>query len=133
MWTLKSPSLAIKLNFIYALDLALIVNYSLHMIETIQTDIFSKWLSNLRDKQAKAKILIRLKRLSLGNAGDVKPVGQGVSEWRINFAKGYRVYYMQRGSVLIVLLCGGDKNTQQSDIAKAKQLADEWKNQESEE
>lgn len=103
------------------------------MIETIQTDIFSKWLSNLRDKQAKAKILIRLKRLSLGNAGDVKPVGQGVSELRINFAKGYRVYYMQRGSVLIVLLCGGDKNTQQSDIAKAKQLADEWKNQESEE
>ena len=78
------------------------------------------WLNNLKDKRAKAKILIRLDRLLLGNFGDTKSVGQGVSELRINEGKGYRLYYGREGNKLVILLCGGDKMTQQSDIKLAK-------------
>src|ERR1700761_3615466 len=86
---------------------------------------FSKWLKSLRDQVAKAKILTRIQRLANGNPGDVEPVGEGVSELRINHGPGYRVYYVQRGDELIILLCGGDKDSQQSDIAKAKKIAGE--------
>ena len=78
------------------------------------------WLRNIKDKRAKAKILIRLDRLLTGNFGDTKPVGQGVSELRINEGKGYSLYYGREGNVIVVLLCGGDKATQQSDIKLAK-------------
>lgn len=71
---------------------------------------------------------MRIRRLSLGNAGDVQPIGEGLSEMRIDYGPGYRVYYMQQSSILILLLCGGDKRTQQKDIAKARKIADEWKN-----
>lgn len=81
---------------------------------------FDRWLSDLRDKRAKAKVLIRLDRLQLGNFGDTKSVGEGVSELRINEGKGYRVYYGCDGKEIVVLLCGGDKSTQQSDIKLAK-------------
>ena len=81
---------------------------------------FDRWLSNLRDKRAKAKVLIRLDRLQLGNFGDTKSVGEGVSELRINEGKGYRVYYGHDGKEIVLLLCGGDKSTQQSDIKLAK-------------
>lgn len=95
------------------------------MIEVRQTDEYEKWFDSLRDRQAKARIDIRVRRLSLGNPGDAKPVGEGVSELRIDYGPGYRVYFVQRGDVLIVLLAGGDKRTQDQDIRLAKQLARE--------
>ena len=93
------------------------------MIEVRQTDEYARWFSGLRDMRAKARITVRIRRLSLGNAGDVKPVGGGVSELRIDVGKGYRVYFVNRGGCLVVLLAGGDKSTQQRDIDKAKKLA----------
>jgi putative addiction module killer protein len=90
-----------------------------------RTDEFSNWLKSLRDNRAKAKILVRIDRLSLGNPGDVAPVGGGVSELRIHHGPGYRVYYVQRGEEIIILLCGGDKGSQQTDIELAKKLASE--------
>ncbi|MHB1674724.1 MAG: type II toxin-antitoxin system RelE/ParE family toxin [Acidobacteriaceae bacterium] len=93
------------------------------MIEIRQTETFSAWLQALRDSTAKAKIAARVQRLAFGNPGDVRPVGGGVSELRIHHGPGYRVYYIQRGTVLIVLLCGGDKATQDKDIETAKRLA----------
>lgn len=95
------------------------------MIEVRQTGVFSEWLRKLRDEKAQARILIRIRRLSLGNFGDVKPVGNGVSELRIDYGPGYRVYLQQCGSVLVLLLAGGSKKTQSADIAKAKKLAKE--------
>lgn len=95
------------------------------MIEIRQTDTFSDWLSGLRDRQARVRIQIRIDRLALGNPGDVKPVANGVSELRISYGPGYRVYYVQRGSTMIILLAGGDKSTQSKDIKQALSLADE--------
>ncbi|MDF3856202.1 MULTISPECIES: type II toxin-antitoxin system RelE/ParE family toxin [Paracoccus] len=95
------------------------------MIEIRQTDTFREWLLSLRDARAKQKIASRIQRLRFGNPGDVKPVGAGVSEMRINEGPGYRVYFVQRGSVLVVLLCGGTKRRQQADIEQAKRLAAE--------
>lgn len=95
------------------------------MIEVRQTEAYGKWFDSLRDRQARARIDIRVRRLSLGNRGDAKPVGEGVSELRINYGPGYRVYFVQRANVLIVLLAGGDKRTQDQDIRLAKQLARE--------
>lgn len=97
------------------------------MIEMIQSNAFNQWLAGLRDSNAKARIQIRLRRLSLGNPGDVKPVGDGISELRIDYGPGYRVYYMKRGPIVIVLLCGGDKSTQARDITQAKSIATAWK------
>jgi putative addiction module killer protein len=93
------------------------------MIEIRQTVAFSDWLAALRDGAAKARIEVRIRRLSLGNPGDVKPVGEGVSELRIAHGPGYRVYFVQRGDVLVVLLCGGDKSSQDRDIERAKAMA----------
>jgi putative addiction module killer protein len=93
--------------------------------EIRETETFSCWLKALRDTEAKARIAVRIRRLAFGNPGDVKPVGEGITELRIPYGPGYRVYFVQRGTVLIVLLCGGDKKTQQKDIATAKRLAKE--------
>ena len=93
------------------------------MIEIRKTDLFANWLDNLRDIQAKARVLVRIERLASGNVGDVKPVGEGVSEMRINYGPGYRVYFVQRGSELIILLAGGDKSSQSRDIKAAIRLA----------
>ena len=93
------------------------------MIEVRQTDVFSKWLVELRDIRARARIQARIDRLELGNVGDAKPVGKGVSEMRINYGPGYRVYFSRRGSELIILLAGGDKSSQSKDIRKAMSLA----------
>lgn len=95
------------------------------MIEVRQTAEYSDWFAGLRDRVAKARIDIRVRRLSLGNPGDVKPVGDGVSELRIDYGPGYRVYFIQQGAVVIVLLAGGDKSTQDSDIKAAKKRARE--------
>ncbi|MDR3742100.1 MAG: type II toxin-antitoxin system RelE/ParE family toxin [Terracidiphilus sp.] len=89
---------------------------------------FASWLRKLRDEQARARIQIRIRRVSLGNFGGVKAVGQSVSELRIDYGPGYRVYLAQKGEVVVLLLAGGTKKTQQSDIAKAKALAKEWLN-----
>jgi len=93
------------------------------MVEIRKTDLFAKWLDNLRDIQAKARVLVRIERLALGNAGDVKPVGEGISEMRIDHGPGYRVYFTRRGSELIILLAGGDKSSQSADIKVALRLA----------
>lgn len=95
-------------------------------MEIRQTLVYERWIAELRDVQAKARIRARLDRLALGNPGDVKPVGAGVSEMRIPYGPGYRVYYMQRGTILIVLLCGGSKASQSEDIAQARRLAQQW-------
>ena len=94
-------------------------------MEVRQTETFVRWFDSLRDRQARGRIAVRLRRLSLGNPGDVKPVGEGVSELRINYGPGYRVYFVQRGEMLVILLAGGDKQTQQKDIRIALELARE--------
>lgn len=96
------------------------------MIEVRQTDLFASWLRKIRDEQARVRVQIRIRRLTLGNFGDVKPVCEGVSELRIDYGPGYRVYLQRRGNQLVILLAGGSKKTQQADIAKAKALAKEW-------
>ncbi len=89
------------------------------MIQIEVTETFDRWLRQLRDLQAKARIFERIRRLRDGNAGDAKPVGKSVSEMRINYGPGYRLYYTQRGKALVLLLCGGDKSSQKADIARA--------------
>ena len=96
-------------------------------MEIRKTRAFLEWLRALRDVRAVARVQVRIDRLSLGNPGDVRPVGEGISEMRVDYGPGYRVYFTQRGTTLVLLLCGGDKGTQDTDIAKAKALAKEWK------
>ena len=93
------------------------------MVEIRQTPVFAAWLERLNDRQARARIQVRLDRLALGLAGDVKPVGGGVSELRVDYGPGYRVYFKQQGLELVVLLIGGDKKTQSRDIARALAMA----------
>lgn len=93
------------------------------MIEVRKTASFSDWMAGLRDHRARAKIAARIDRLALRNPGDVEPVGEGISELRIHYGPGYRVYFVSRGKTLVVLLCGGDKSTQNKDIKTAKMLA----------
>jgi len=93
------------------------------MVEIRQTEVFSKWLRELRDRQAWARIQTRIDRLQLGLAGDVKPVGEGVSELRIDYGPGYRLYFTRRGQEMVILLPGGDKRTQDRDIKTALELA----------
>lgn len=93
------------------------------MIEIRQTDRYAAWIEDLRDDRARMRIEVRIRRLQLGNPGDVKPVGEGVSELRIDYGPGYRVYFTRRGVTLVVLLVGGDKRTQDRDIAAAIALA----------
>jgi len=99
------------------------------MIEVRQTAVFTKWLSGLRDRVARARIAVRIDRLALGNPGDVKPAGAGVSEMRIDHGPGYRVYFARRGKIVVLLLSGGDKKSQARDIAAAKAMAAEWEDE----
>lgn len=93
------------------------------MLEIRKTDIYADWIDNLRDLQGRARILVRIERLAMGNPGDVKPVGEGVSELRINYGPGYRVYFTKQGHKIVILLAGGDKSTQAADIKTALRLA----------
>lgn len=93
------------------------------MVEVRQTERFARWLEDLRDLRARARVQARIERLIGGNPGDIKPVGSGVSELRINYGPGYRVYFKQKGSTLIILLAGGDKASQPRDIDEALSLA----------
>lgn len=97
------------------------------MFQLQQTERFRKWRSSLRDEQALSLIASRLDRLAFGHAGDVQPVGEGVSELRIHCGPGYHVYFQQRGTTIIVLLCGGDKSSQANDVKTAKRMAIEWR------
>ena len=99
------------------------------MLEIRKTEAYARWIDNLRDLQARARVQIRIERLAAGNPGDVKAVGEGVSELRIAYGPGYRVYFVQRGKALVILLCGGDKGRQDRDIAAAKALARQLRNE----
>ena len=93
------------------------------MLQIRKTHVYAEWIDNLRDLQGRTRILVRVERLAAGNPGDVKPVGGGVSELRIHFGPGYRVYFTQRGQDIVILLAGGDKSSQPTDIQTALQLA----------
>lgn len=93
------------------------------MIEIRKTEVFAKWLDGICDIRARARILVRIERLAAGNPGDVKPIGEGVSELRIDYGPGYRVYYKKHGQEVIILLAGGDKSSQANDIKTALRLA----------
>lgn len=97
------------------------------MREIIQSETFQRWKLALKDRQALARVNARIRRLGEGNPGDVKPVREGISELRIDYGPGYRVYFVQRGPLMIVLLAGGDKRTQDADIERAIAIAKEWK------
>lgn len=101
------------------------VLYKGQAIRLAESDEFHRWLGSLVDRRAKARIVDRLKRASNGNFGDVKPAGSGVSEMRIDYGPGYRVYFFRRGKELVILLCGGDKKTQKADIAQAVRMKGE--------
>ena len=95
-------------------------------IKVLKSETFGRWVDGLRDRRAAARIAIRVDRLAAGNPGDVKPVGDGISEMRINYGPGYRVYFQRHSDIVVILLCGGDKSTQQRDIENAKRIAKEW-------
>ena len=93
------------------------------MFEVRKTEVYARWLDNLRDPRARARVLVRVERLAAGNPGDVRPIGEGVSELRIDYGPGYRVYFNKRDRRIVVLLAGGDKRTQSRDIETALRLA----------
>ena len=99
------------------------MGYTVGMIQVRKTDVFAEWIDGLRDIQGRARILARIERLSLGLVGDAKPIGEGVSELRIDCGPGYRVYFIKAGNELVILLAGGDKRTQTSDIKRSLRLA----------
>lgn len=100
------------------------------MVDVVSTDVFDQWLRKFKDRVGRLRIVERLDRLAAGNPGDAKPIGRGVWELRLMFGPGYRVYYLQDGPRVVVLLCGGDKSTQQQDIERAYKLAQEYRNEE---
>jgi len=96
-------------------------------IEVLQTATYERWFASLRDERAKARVLARVRRLTLGGFGDAKSVGGGVSELRVDYGPGYRIYFARRGFALVLLLTGGDKSRQRADIVRARELAAQWK------
>ncbi len=99
------------------------MGYNRGVIEVRQTEVYEKWFGSLRDRQTRSRSDVRIRRLSLGNSGDVRPVGEGVSELRIDYGPGYRVYFVAHGQTLVVLLAGGGKDTQDRDIRVELELA----------
>lgn len=95
------------------------------MIEVRQTSLFTTWLADLRDISARARIVVRIRRMEAGNVGTVRTLGEGVSEMKVDYGPGYRLYFCRHGQKVVVLLCGGDKRTQSADIARAKRMAKE--------
>lgn len=96
------------------------------MVEVVRSATFDQWLQKLRDRKAVARVMVRIGRLAAGNPGDVRPVGHGISELRIDYGPGYRIYYRQEADRLILLLTGGDKSSQTADITKAHTIAQAW-------
>ena len=107
------------------------MGYSVRVFEILQTELFAQWFAKLRDPMAQARINVRIRRLSLDNPGDVQPVGAGVSELRIDYGPGYRIYYIKQNQTILVLLVGGDKRTQDNDIQQAIDLAKQFRQKES--
>ncbi len=104
------------------------MDYNPHKMEVVQSQAFARWLSKLKDRSAVMRISARIRRITeSGYFGDVKPLREGVSEMRIDHGPGYRLYFIQRGPVIVVLLGGGDKSSQQADIERAIEIAKEWK------
>lgn len=103
------------------------VSYSRQVIRVIRTTEFETWIRALKDRRGRLRIVQRIDRLAGGNPGDVRSVGKGVSELRVDAGPGYRVYFARDGSELILLLCGGDKSTQKADIERARRLAEKWR------
>ncbi|ECT8547616.1 type II toxin-antitoxin system RelE/ParE family toxin [Salmonella enterica] len=97
------------------------------MKEIIRSETFSDWLSSLKDSRARSRVLARIDRMREDNFGDAEPIGDGLSEARIHYGPGYRVYFMQQGDVIVVLLCGGDKSSQTKDIKQARRIAKAWR------
>ena len=111
-------------KFYYSLGLAFCIpKDTVNLVEVRQTEVFARWFVRLRDRRARQRIQARIDRLEIGNPGDARPVGSGVSEMRIDYGPGYRVYFVQRGDALVILLAGGDKRTQRQDISLALKLA----------
>ncbi|MDE3149487.1 MAG: type II toxin-antitoxin system RelE/ParE family toxin [Acidobacteriota bacterium] len=102
-------------------------------VQLKQTETFRKWRTRLKDQRIRALIASRLDRLAFGNPGDVKPVGNGISELRIDYGPGYRIYFQRHGKTIVILLCGGDKSSQTKDIKTAMRLAEEWRDEKSSE
>lgn len=104
------------------------MNYTLSVLEVKQSETFARWFGTLKDRQAVARINARIRRLSVyGGFGDAQTVREGISEMRIDYGPGYRLYFMRRGAVMVVLLAGGDKSTQEADIKRAIEVSKEWK------
>src|SRR3954465_9793712 len=103
------------------------MDYNSRSSQIFKSATFDEWFLGLKDRQVKARIAARIDRLAMGNPGDVRPVGSGVSEMRIDYGPGYRVYFAQRGAMLVVVLCAGDKRTQDADIKRAIEIAASWK------
>lgn len=103
------------------------MSYNRRMKKIIRSDTFSAWMGALKDSRARARIIMRIERMAEGNFGDSEPIGEGLSEARIHYGPGYRVYFMQQGEQIVVLLCGGDKSTQKNDIRLARRIAQDWK------
>ena len=102
--------------------------YNTDMLTIVRSETFARWLRRLRDAQARTRINARLRRVeTTGNLGDVQSVGNGIAEMRFHFGPGYRVYFIREGAQIIVLLCGGDKDSQEHDIRRAEQIATEWR------
>ena len=120
--SIKSGDLRVKLDETY-IDSSYLIGYTRRMITIRETDVFKNWIRGLRNRRARSIINARIRRLSLGNKGDTKQVGDGITELRVDFGSGYRVYYIHEGQQIIILLCGGDKSTQAKDIENAKQIA----------
>ena len=97
------------------------------MLTVLKSQTFDDWLSGLKDREARSRVQARIDRLAMGNPGDVKPTQSGISEMRIGYGPGYRVYYQQRGKTIVLLCCGGDKRTQNADIRRAVEIAKNWK------
>ena len=102
------------------------------MIEIRETEVYKKWFSTIKDRKTKSVIDVRIRRVSLGNFGDVEPVGKGVSELKIDYGPGFRVYFLNQRDIIVILLCGGEKSTQSKDIKKAQELAQRIKEQSNE-
>ncbi|MGH6610017.1 MAG: type II toxin-antitoxin system RelE/ParE family toxin [Burkholderiaceae bacterium] len=111
----------------YWIDLRVVFKLRSAVLELKQTEIFRKWRERLKDQRARALIASRLDRFAYGHSGNVESVGEGVSELRIHYGPGYRIYFTQRGDQVVVLLCGGDKGSQTRDMKTARRLANEWK------
>jgi putative addiction module killer protein len=117
------PATPVQNKVLTPVDTWQFVTYSSDMIEVRKTTIFTKWFESLKDRRAKARIQVRIDRVEMGHFGDVEPVGEGVSELRIFYGPGYRVYFVQPDAAVVILLSGGDKDSQQADIVKAKEIA----------